>query len=58
MTELSVPDQNRLKVARDTMRMHCIGAMNMGGMNHVGAVKAIHELTGKTVKLPNDCTCK
>jgi hypothetical protein len=42
---------HQLKIARDTMRMHCAGARIMGGMDHPTAAA----LLGKP--LPKGCTC-
>ena len=57
MKKLNVPEQHQLKIARSTMRMHCVGARIMGGPDHLRAVNIIRNLTGKHVKLHNDCTC-
>jgi len=47
---LSVPDQHRLKIAKDTLKMSDAGAKVMGGMTKEEARKVIKELTGKSVK--------
>ena len=47
MRKLSVPEQHQLKVARSTMRMHCVGARIMGGPDHLRSVNIIRNLTGK-----------
>ena len=57
---LSVPKRHQLKIARDTLKMHCIGARIMGGMGeapHRKALSVIHNLTGVIVAAPDDCTC-
>jgi len=46
-----VGKKHQLKIARDTMKMHCAGAKVMGGMDHVRAA----EVLGKPV--PDGCTC-
>ena len=56
--ELSVPERHQLTIAKSTMRMHCVGALIMGGMNHKTAVGVIKKLTGKIVSLDSDCTCQ
>jgi hypothetical protein len=48
----ATPRQHQLKIARDTMRMHCLGARIMGGMDHPTAAA----LLGKP--LPAGCTCR
>ncbi len=55
---LTVPEKHALKIARDTMKMHCIGVRVMGGPNHVDAVAGIKRLTGKRVALHEDCDCE
>jgi len=57
MKQLSVPDTHRLAIAKKTMRMNCVGATIMGGPNHPEAQEIIQKLTGKTVALPEGCTC-
>lgn len=46
--ELSVPDQHRLKIARQTLRMNDTFARIMGGMTKDEARRVIRELTGRT----------
>lgn len=46
-----VAKQHQLKIARSTMKMHCMGAWILGGMDHVKAA----ELLGTSK--PQDCTC-
>lgn len=60
MSKLSIPEKHQLKIARETMRMHCAGARIMGGMGadpHRKAARIIHELTGVFVAVESDCTC-
>ena len=45
--KLTVPDQHRLKIALDTLRMNDIMARVMGGMTKDEARQVIEELTGK-----------
>ena len=52
-----VADKHQLKIAKDTMRMSCVGARIMGGMDHLTAQYAIHRITGRHVPLHDDCTC-
>ena len=54
---LGVPERHQLKIARDTMKMHCTGALIMGGMNHREALAVIHKLTGAIVGTPEGCSC-
>lgn len=58
MSRLSTPEKHQLKIARETMRMHCAATLIMGGPNHAESVKIIMRLTGKKVQLDSDCTCK
>ena len=55
---MTVPEKHSLKIARQTMRMHCAGARIMGGMDHRQAVEVIERLTGKRVPTAPDCNCK
>ncbi len=55
---LSVPDKHQLRIARSTMRMHCLGAAIMGGPNHVKAASIIKRLSGAIVRIDTDCTCE
>ena len=48
--KLTVPDQHRLKIALDTLRMNDIMARVMGGMTKDEARQVIEELTGKKPK--------
>jgi hypothetical protein len=52
MSFQKVADKHQKKIARDTMKLHCLGAKIMGGMDHPTAAKIL----GKPV--PNDCTCQ
>lgn len=49
--ELSVPEQHAMRIARETMRMHCIGARILGGPDHVDAARHL----GRSV--PDGCNC-
>jgi len=51
--------KHQLKIARDTLKMHCLGAYIMGGLpqGHVDAVRIIKQATGKDVALPAQCKC-
>ena len=51
-TQLSVPENHQLKIARDTMKMTCVFCAIMGGASHVKASKLLN------VPLPKNCTCK
>ncbi len=53
---LSVPERHQLKIARDTMKMHCVGARIMG-MTHHEAASIIRELTGKKSWRVEGCDC-
>lgn len=55
---LAVPEQHRLKIARDSMKTPCPMLGVMGGPNHFEAAGIIHELTGVFVNIEADCTCK
>lgn len=57
MTVKSVFDYHQLAVARGAMKMHCVGVRIMGGPDHGQAVEIIKKITGRTVRLDNDCTC-
>lgn len=54
---MQIADKHALKIARDTMRMHCVGARIMGGPDHADAARTIKQLTGITAPLDEDCTC-
>ena len=54
---MQIADKHALKIARDTMRMHCVGARVAGGPNHADAARTIKQLTGITATLDADCTC-
>lgn len=61
MSKLSVPEQHQVKVARATMKMSCVGALCMGGPNHVEASKILRALRpdlGAEKYLDDDCTCE
>ncbi len=49
---MGIPELHQKRIARDTMRMHCAGALIVGGMNHPTAAALLR------VQLPADCTCK
>ena len=51
MTYEDVAKRHQLAIARKTMKMHCIGARIMGGMDHVKAAELLNR------KLPEDCDC-
>lgn len=53
---LSVPEKHMIKIAKDTMKLSCIGAKIMGGMNHLRAVNTLRE-HGYNVNLDPDCVC-
>jgi hypothetical protein len=55
--QLSVPERHQLKIARQSMKMHCAGCLIMGGPNHRESARIIHELTGAIVGIDADCTC-
>ena len=50
MRRLTVPEQNQLKIARDTLRMNDVMAKVLGGMTKEEAREIILRLTGKTPK--------
>ena len=50
MRRLTVPEQNQLKIARDTLRMNDVMAKGLGGMTKEEAREIILRLTGKTPK--------
>ena len=54
---MTVFEKHVLRIARDTMRMHCAGARIMGGQTHREAVDRIADVTGKRPSLPTDCSC-
>lgn len=57
---MGTAEKHQLKIARDTMRMHCVGARIMGGMGedpHKEAARIILKLTGKPATIDPDCTC-
>lgn len=57
---MDVGQKHQLKIARDTMRMHCTGARIMGGMGadpHKEAARIIFKLTGRRATIDPDCTC-
>lgn len=49
-TQLSIPEQHQLKVARDTLKMNDVFARIMGGMSKAEARNVIEHLTGKRPK--------
>ena len=55
---MDIPDKHYLKIARSTMKLHCLGAKIMGGMNHIQAIEVIKRLTGKNTPKSTDCTCE
>jgi hypothetical protein len=54
--KMTTPDKHALKIARDTMKMHCVGAWIMG-QTHKQAAETIERLTGEHVELEKGCTC-
>ena len=50
--ELSVPDQHRLRIARETLLMADPMVAVMGGMDKETARRVIKELTGKEPSKP------
>ena len=52
-------DKHQLKIATDTMKLHCTGALILGGLpeGHLDAVRIIKQITGKDVTLPDECKC-
>ncbi len=56
-SQLSVPERHQLKIARGSMRMHCVGVSIMGGPNHYQAADIIERLSGAIVGIDADCTC-
>ena len=57
MKRLSVPQRHQLKIAKDTMRLTCLGTNCLGGMDHQCAVAVIKEFTEQTVHVASDCIC-
>lgn len=55
---LSTPEKHQLKVARDSMRMHCVGLSILGRLDHYESASIIERLTLKVVGIDTDCTCK
>ena len=58
---MTVAERHQLKIARDTMQMHCAGAYILGGLGenpHREAARIILKLTGKPATIDPDCTCK
>jgi len=55
--KLSLPDTHQLRIARRTMKLHCVGAAIMGGPNHFESASIIYRLTGVVVAV-YCCTCK
>lgn len=55
---LTIPEKHQLKVAKDSMRMHCPAIRIMGGPDHVDAVRIIDRLAGKAVPFPKGCNCQ
>ena len=53
---LGVPDRHALKIARQALKYHCVGARVMG-QSHREAATMIERLTGQIVGLDADCTC-
>ena len=54
-------EKHQLRIARDTMKMHCAGAYILGGLGenpHREAARIILKLTGKPVTIDPECTCK
>jgi hypothetical protein len=51
-------ETHQLKIARDSMKLSCIGCRCLGGPNHKESQEVILKLTNKLVKLDSDCTCK
>ncbi len=54
---MDVFKKHQLRIAKATLKMHCVGALVMGGMNHPQAIAIIKEFTGKTNSRFSDCTC-
>lgn len=50
-------DKHKLAIAKKTMRLSCLGAVIMGGPNHVEASLTIRQVTGNIPELPQGCTC-
>lgn len=55
---MTIQEKQQLKIARDTLKLSCIGTRILGGMDHATAQAVICELTGKRIELDDDCTCK
>ena len=49
-------ERHQLKIAKDSMKLSCIGCWIMGGPNHVEAANIIKKLTGKVIK--GTCECE
>lgn len=54
---MTVAEKHQLKIARRTMKLNCVGAATLGGMDHMKAREVLEKLTGKTVALSMDCDC-
>ena len=57
---MGTAEKHQLKIARNTMRMHCAGARIMGGLGddpHREAARIIRRITGKPASIDPDCTC-
>jgi hypothetical protein len=48
--ELNVFEKHQLRIARDTLKMHDLGAAIMGGMTKPEARDLIRRLTGREAK--------
>ncbi len=54
---LGVPERHQLRIAKDSMRKHCVGLAILGGPNHHESVRIIERLTGAIIGIDADCTC-
>jgi len=53
---MDVARKHQTKIARDTMKLSCLGAQCRGGMDHVEARRFFLTI-GKLVEVPDDCQC-
>ncbi len=50
--------EHQTKIAIKTMKLSCVGAKIMGGMNHREAVRFLNSTSFRAFILPASCTCE
>ncbi|MCP4902909.1 MAG: hypothetical protein GY906_38595 [bacterium] len=48
----------QLELARNSLKLDCLGLLVLGGPDHPQAAATIERLTGEQVEIAEDCTCR